>query len=302
MLSKVLANADRAPERPARPVEAAQAHGDVPIASHRGFGRRIRAAALALAAVVALSACSALKETDSTASWSAERLYREAKSELDVGGYERAVSLYEKLEARFPFGILAQQAQIDIAYAYYRQGERAQALSAIDRFMKLHPTHPAYDYALYLKGLTQFNDNLGFLSFLSRQDPSERDQQTMRDSFESFKELVQRFPDSRYASDARLRMNYIVNALATYDVQVARYYFRRGAYVAAVNRAQKAVLEYQGAPALEQALYLMVKSYERLGMEPLRADAERVFKLNFPKSDMLVKGLPQSDEPWWKIW
>jgi outer membrane protein assembly factor BamD len=229
-------------------------------------------------------------------------MYKEAKDELNSGGYDRAVTLYEKLESRFPFGILAQQAQLDIAYAYYKSGDRVQGVAAVERFQKLHPSHPSSDYALYLKGLLNFNDKLGIFGSVIGQDPSERDQQSMRESFESFKELSTRFPDSKYASDARLRMTYIVNALARYDVAVGKYYYRRGGYLAAANRAQKAITEYQQAPAVEEALVLLVLSYERLGMTDLRKDAERVYKLNYPKSTLLAEGLRNASDPWYKFW
>src|SRR6218665_2113421 len=163
-----------------------------------------------------LAGCSSTS-VDKTANWSPNKIYAEAKDELDSGGYENAINLYEKLEGRAAGTPLAQQAQVEKAYAQYKSGERAQAVATLDRFMKLHPVSPALDYALYLKGLANFNDNLGLFSFISREDLSERDQQAAKDSFESFSELVTRFPDSRYTPDARQRMTYIVNSLAQYE-------------------------------------------------------------------------------------
>lgn len=168
--------------------------------------------------------------------------------------------------------------------------------------MKLHPASPAYDYALYLKGLVNFNDNLGLFSWLSRQDLSERDQKAAKDSFESFRELVTRFPESRYTPDARQRMTYIVNSLASYEVHVARYYFERGAYVAAVNRAQSAIADYKEVPATEEALYILVRSYDALGMAQLRDDARRVMEATYPQSTLLQSGFRPRDNPWWKFW
>ena len=202
------------------------------------------------------------KGSDPTEGFSAEKLYKEAKQEMASGSWDQALPLLEKIESRYPFGLLAQQAQLDTAYVYFRQGERAQALSSVERFLKLHPNHPVADYALYLRGVVQFNDNLGLFSALAAQDPSERDQQSMRDSFDAFKELVTRFPDSTYAPDSRLRMQYIRNAIASYEVHVARYYLRRGVYLAAVNRAQKAITEFDQTPALEEALVVMVQAYD----------------------------------------
>jgi outer membrane protein assembly factor BamD len=255
----------------------------------------------ALSIALLMAACGSSPK-DETAGMSVEKLYAEAKQESVNGGYERAAKLYEKLEGRAAGTMLAQQAQIELAYVHYKSGEKAQALAVLDRFMKLHPTSPAFDYALYLKGLVNFNDNLGLFGNLAKQDLSERDQQASRDSFQSFKQLVERFPQSQYAPDAQLRMNYIVNALANYEVHVARYYFRRGAYVAAANRAQKTVVEFQQSPAAEEALYIMVQSYDRLGLVALRDDAERVLRTNFPDSAFMSGGLRVKDKAWWQFW
>ncbi len=218
------------------------------------------------------------------------------------GKWEAAVKLLEKLEARYPFGRWAQQAQLDIAYAHFKDNERALALAAIDRFMKLHPNHPSLDYAYYLKGLINFNEQQGLFARFGGQDLSERDQQAARESFDAYKELITRFPDSKYAPDAEARMAYLVNSMAMGQVHVARYYFRRGAYIAAVNRAQNVVRQYQRAPAVEEALYLMVRSYERLGLNDLRADAERVLRTNFPDSQLLANGYPEETRRWWQVW
>ena len=155
---------------------------------------------------------------------------------------------------------------------------------------------------MYLKGLVNFNDNLGLFGSYTRQDLSERDQKAAKESFESFKELTSRFPDSRYAADARLRMNYTVNSLAQSEVHVARYYFSRGAYVAAINRAQTAITEYRNVPALEEATYLLFKSYDALGMTQLRDDAKRVLEKTYPQSEFLTRGFRSVDSPWYKIW
>ena len=221
---------------------------------------------------------------------------------MSSGAYDKAIGLFEKLEGRAAGTPLAQQAQLDKAYAQYKSAEAAQAIATLDRFMKLHPASPALDYALYLKGLVNFNDDLGLLSYIARQDLAERDQKAAKESFESFKELLSRFPDSRYAPDASQRMNYIVNSLASYEMHVARFYYGRGAYVAAINRAQLAVTDYPGVPAIEEALYIIVKSYEALGMTALRDDAMRVLEKNFPRSEFLSKGFRASEQPWWKFW
>jgi outer membrane protein assembly factor BamD len=254
-----------------------------------------------LMAGLLLAGCSSTN-LDKTATWSPNKIYAEAKDELDGGSYETAIGLFEKLEGRAAGTSLAEQAQIDKAYAQYKSGERVQAIATLDRFMKLHPASPALDYALYLKGVVNFTDDLGMFSFLTRQDLSERDQKAAKESFESFKELVTRFPDSRYAPDSRLRMTYIVNSLAQYEVHVARYYYTRGAYLAAINRAQIALADYREVPALEEALYIMVKSYDALSMTQLRDDTQRVLEKNYPQSEYLTRGFKGSSDPWWKVW
>ena len=234
--------------------------------------------------------------------WSAQRLYAEAKEEAAIGNFERASKLYERLEGRASGTALAQQAQIERAYMLYKNNDKAQALSVIERFTKLHPTSAALDYALYLQGLINFNDNLGLLGSVSRQDLAERDQQAARDSYQSFKQLTDQFPQSLYADDARVRMNYIVNTLASYEVHVARYYFRRGAYVAAVNRAQTVVADFQQSPSAQEALYIMVQSYDRLGLNDLRDDADRVLRKSFPGTSIHTDGLGTVKKAWWQIW
>ncbi|MEN7527773.1 MULTISPECIES: outer membrane protein assembly factor BamD [unclassified Cupriavidus] len=251
---------------------------------------------------VMLSACGLLgDQPDETASWSANKLYSEAKDALDGGDYTRAVKLYEKLEGRYPFGRYAQQAQIDTAYASYKDGETAAALAAVDRFIQLHPSHPNIDYAYYLKGLINFNDNLGWLGRFSGQDLSERDPKAARAAYDAFQILITRYPDSKYTPDATQRMQYIVNSLAQHEVHAARYYYRRGAYLAAVNRAQQALKDYDGAPANEEALYIMVRSYDALGMKDLRDDTARVMERNYPNSDFIKYGARKKDKAWWEV-
>jgi outer membrane protein assembly factor BamD len=236
---------------------------------------------------------------DETRDWSAEKLYAEAKDELTGGNYKKAIGYYEKLEARYPYGKLAQQAQLEVAYAYYKDKDAVSSLAAADRFIKLHPNNPNVDYAYYLKGLVNFNEDLGLFGAISGQDLGERDPKAARESFEAFKELVTRFPDSRYAPDALLRMRYLVNALATNEVKTAEYYFRRKAYIAAVNRAQSVVTNYQQSPVIEQALVVIVKSYDQMGLPELRDDAERLLKLNFPNTQFSLTVLHK--KAWWQV-
>lgn len=248
-----------------------------------------------------LAGCSTLQD-DPTVKWSNEKLYNEAKDELANNAFDKAIGYFEKLEGRAAGTPLAQQAQLDKAFAQYKSGEPAQALATLDRFTRLHPASPAYDYALYLKSLVNFNENIGLMGMVGRQDLSERDQKAAKEAFEALKELVARFPDSRYAVDARARMAYIVNSLAQYEVHVARYYFNRGAHVAAVSRAQQAITDYPGSPAQEEALYVMYRAYEALGMKDLASDTRRVLLKNYPQTELIERGFRQQKDPFWKLW
>lgn len=264
------------------------------------FSARAVGAALVAVTLGVVSGCSSTSKGPDAQT--PEKLYAAAKEDLAAGSWEQAIKALEKLEGRAAGTLLAQQVQLDLAWAQWKSGERVQSVTTLDRFIKLHPSSPALDYALYLKGLVNFNDSMGFLSSISRQNVSERDQQASRDAYQAFQQLVEQFPASRYAEDARLRMDYIVNALAEYEVHVARYYYRRGAFVAAANRAQNAVREFQRAPATEEALFIMVASYDRLGLKDLRDDAERVMKRNFPESRFFRDGVRRPDQAWWQFW
>jgi outer membrane protein assembly factor BamD len=258
-------------------------------------------APLALSALL-LAGCANAPTNDETAKWSAQRLYGEAKDSMASKDWDTAIKYFEKLEARYPYGRFAQQAQLEIAYSYWKDSERASAIAAADRFIKLYPNHPNVDYAYYLKGLINFNENTGLLSGLSNPDMSERDPKATREAFATFKELVTRFPKSKYTPDAIARMRYLVNSLASHEVHVARWYMRRGAYVAAANRAQYAVKEYPRAPATEEALSIMIRAYDALGLDDLRDGAARVMKTNFPNSPYLKPGGVTREAPWWKLW
>ena len=257
--------------------------------------------ALAITAA-ALAACTATEPPDPTLGWSAEKLYADAKDDMSSGRWGTAIKVLEKLESRYPFGRFAQQAQLDIAYCQYREGDRALALATTDRFLKLYPNHGSLDYVYYLRGLINFNEQQGWFANLGDQDLSERDLQAARESFDAFKEVITRFPESKYAPDAEARMKYLVNAMASGEVHIARYYFKSGAFVAAANRAQEAVRKYSQAPAIEEALYIMVASYDRLGLTDLRDDALRVLKINFPESRFPAQGLAQRSRSWWEFW
>lgn len=256
----------------------------------------------AVAVALSLAACAVPKEVDPTEGWSAEQLYSAAQDEIETGRYADAVEFLQKLQARYPFGLLAQQSQIDTAYAHYKDRERALSLISIDRFLKTYPDHPRLDYLYYLKGLVNFNDQNSFLSALGGQDLSERDLRAAREAFDSFRTVITRFPNSKYAPDSRLRMQYLVNSMAAGEVSVARFYLQRGAHIAAANRAQAVVKEYQNVPAVEEALAIMVRAYDALGLDELRDGAQRVLAKNFPDSTLASDGLLADQSKWWQVW
>jgi len=263
---------------------------------------RSLASLLAALALVLTAGCGLLPEDiDETAGWSAEKLYAEARDAMDDRLYDKAIKMFEKLESRYPYGRYARQAQLETAFAHYKQDEREQAVAACDRFIRLHPNQPGVDYAWYLKGLVHFNEDLGLLARVSNQDQTERDPRSAIEAFEAFKALINGFPDSKYVEDASLRMAYLVNALAAHEVHVAEFYLRRGAWLAAVNRVQEALTNYPRAPANEKGLFIMIKAYDALGMDDLRDGAERVMRRNFPDSEYFKRGL-SSGEPWWRLW
>jgi outer membrane protein assembly factor BamD len=260
---------------------------------------------MVIVAALLLGACSSFNfssNTDETATWSAQRLYQEAKESMNDGNYQQAIRYYERLESRYPFGRFAQQAQLEIAYAYYRDNEIASAVAACDRFIKMHPNHPSVDYAYYLKGVVNFVEDQNVLTRISDQNPAERDPRSMRESFAAFKDLAQRFPDSKYTPDAIARMNWLVNALAQHEIAVARWYVKREAFVAAANRAQYVVDNYPGAPANEEALFIMSLAYQRLGLPGLSDDAKRVLLKNFPNGELARTGQLKTSGKWWQPW
>jgi outer membrane protein assembly factor BamD len=262
--------------------------------------------ALCGAAIASVAACHGLPEkTDETAAWSNNKLYTEAQDALTSRDWSKCTKYFEALQGRDPFGHFAQQAQINVAYCNWKDNENDAADQAIDRFIKLHPDHPDIAYAYYLKGLIHFNDDLGLFGRFSGQDMSERDPQSLRESYDAFKTVVDKYPDSKYAPDAAQRMRYIVNALASHDVHAADYYYRRGAYVAAINRAQRAIQNYRNAPAIEDALHLMILSYQKLDQPKMADDTRRVLAATFPDSPYIT-GHPRpganNGKHWWQIW
>jgi outer membrane protein assembly factor BamD len=242
-----------------------------------------------LISLSATSGCSWFSKTgldgdkDSDADkWSQGKLYKEAKDALNAGSWHKSIEYYEKLQARHPFGADSEQAQLDLAYAYYKEEEPVSAVAACERFMKLNPNHPHVDYAYYLKGLANFSQGKGLAERFLPVDATQRDQAAAMKSFEDFEDLTKRFPRSEYVEDAQKRMMYLRNILAQHEVHVANYYMRRGAYVAAANRARYVIENYERAPAVPEALMIMAKAYRILELDELSADALRVLESNFP--------------------
>jgi len=267
--------------------------------------KRSVTALASLALAFALGGCGLFGDkADAHKEWTAADYYSAAKIEFDNHNWDSAIKLYEALESKFPFGRFAQQAQMEVAYAYYKQGESASATTALEKFIKLHPNHPNIDYALYLKALVNFREDLGPLTKVVSQDLADRDPKAARESFEAFKELVTRFPESRYADDSRARMVYLVEALGRHEIHVARYYLARGAYLAAVNRAQDAITKFPSSTgAHREALDIMVDAYDRMGLVELRDDTKKVIARNFPQDPSAHKPSGRTASgSWWKFW
>lgn len=254
-----------------------------------------------LLAPLVLAGCSSDGEEREDETITAVELYERAKLSLKNGSYDRAIAQYRLMQSRFPFGRYAEQAQLELAYAYYKNFEPDLAITTLDRFLRTYPTHPHVDYAHYLKGLINFSRNRGMLSRLLGVDTSTRDMSFAQESFRAFGELLQRFPDSQYAPDARERMLFLRNEMAQSEIEIARYYMRRHAYVAAANRAKYVVETFQEAPQAGDALAIMTEAYEALELAQLSEDAYRVLRINYPDHPYLTGRDEQ--EGWLKrIW
>jgi len=255
---------------------------------------------LVLTTAVLLTALAGCGENPRLALGSAEKLYELAKRASDNGNYRDAIAYYEQLEARFPFSNPARQGQLDLMYAYYKNREPESAIDQADQFIRENPAHPRVDYAYYIKGLVQFERNPNFLERWFNADLSERPPIDARSSFQAFQTVLERFPNSEYADDSRKRMIFLRNRLASYEVYVAEYYLKRGAWVGAINRCKYTIENYDGAPQIKRALEIMAESYRRLGMEDLAKDSEKVLKENYASADQV--GQEEKKKSWWKIW
>jgi len=253
-----------------------------------------------IALTFSLANCSWLpKPKDETKDWSAQRLYTTAKAKLNNKDYELAVKYYQILESRYPFGKFAQQGQLEIAYAHYKNQSFDQALAACNRFIRINPQSPSVDYAYYLKGLVNYRQKSHFLERVFPVDPATRDPGAARKSFFDFKTLVKRFPNSKYAKDARQRMLYLRNNLARHEINVARYYIDRGAHIAAVNRAKYVLEHYDGSPSIKDALEVLISSYNKLGLTRLEKSSRRILKHNYPNHPW-VTGKKKRKKGWFR--
>ncbi len=240
-------------------------------------------------------------ELDETKGWQAERIYQAGEERMIDRDYDKAIGYFQKLESRFPHGKYATQAQLEIAYAYYKKSDPISCVAAADRFIKLHPNHPNVDYAYYLKGLATFNER-GIIEKYTMQEISDRDPKTLKLSFAAFKELTDRYPKSRYFKDSTQRMVYLVNSLSQHELHVARYYMKRQAYLAALNRAKYVLEYYPNSAYVEEALVITVSAYDYMGLEDLKQDTVRVLKTNYPQNPLVSGKVVEDERVWWKFW
>jgi outer membrane protein assembly factor BamD len=245
-----------------------------------------------------LAACGRFGKDDPLETLPVEGLYEEGKQALTNGNLAKAERHFKRLIARFPFGPYTEQTQIELAYVYYRSSRAEEATSAVNRFIRTYPTHPHIEYAYYLRGLINFDRERTAFSRIGGLDMTRRDQGAPRQSFNDFAELIQRYPNGRYASDARQRMIFLRNQLARYEINVATYYLKRGAYVGAVNRAQFILENYPQSEFTGDAVAVLAESYRQLGQTTLEADARRVLELNHPNHAYFEGGWPREQAKW----
>ncbi|WP_276488548.1 outer membrane protein assembly factor BamD [Ectopseudomonas mendocina] len=253
---------------------------------------------LLLIAILALTAACSSKQPEVDENLSEVELYQQAQADLDNRSYTQAISKLKALESRYPFGRYAEQAQLELIYAYYKNAEPEAAKSSAERFIRLHPQHANVDYAYYLKGLASFDQDRGLLARFLPLDMTKRDPGAARDSYNEFAQLTSRYPNSRYAPDAKQRMIYLRNLLAAYEVHVGHYYLTRQAYVAAANRGRYVVENFQETPSVGDGLAIMTEAYQRLSMDDLAATSLETLKLNYPDHPSLENGqfVPREEE------
>lgn len=264
----------------------------------------IQSLALALFLTSLLGGCAIFgdpTELDDTKGWQARRIYEEGALKMADNNYDEALRYFQVLESRFPHGKYATQAQLEIIYVHFKKEDPVSTIAAADRFIKLHPNHKNVDYAYYLKGLATFNER-GIFEKFTRQQINDRDPKALKLSFAALKELIDRYPKSRYVKDATLRMVYIVDTLAQHEMHVARYYMNRTAYLAALNRAKYVLEYYPKSSAVEEALVTMVSAYDYMELTDLKNDSLRVLKTNYPENPMITGKIVKDERVWWKFW
>lgn len=265
------------------------------------FNKKYRSlvAASSLICISIMSGCASIDE-DETKDWSPQRFYVEAKEHMAAGQYDTAIKHFETLEARFPYGRYAEQAQLEVAYAYFKHEEPELAIAAAERFIRLHPAHPHVAYAYYFKGIVYFNEKRNFFTMLfgTTTDASHRNPRAIKNAYNSFLELVERFPETRYAKEARKNLAYLFDAQANYEISVAKFYYKKEAYVATVNRCKVVLKKYQRSPAVEDALGLQMLAYGKMGLTELENDTLRLLQGNFPDSKYVIDHLtsPKQDQ------
>lgn len=269
--------------------------------------KRVLAVSVLTAGLIATAGCSSFgwgkDKEEEYAKDSPDQIYRDAQGDLRKGNYQGAIARYELLEARYPFSDQAKQGQIDLLYAYYKNRAGDSAVDQADEFIRENPTHPRVDYAHYIRGLVYFESGASWLERVFKADIAKRPPHEAEKSFQAFQTLVQQYPKSPYAADARQRMVYLRNRLADYQIAVARYYIKRGAYVGAANRARGVIEIYDGAPAADDALAIMAEAYRKLGVDDLALTAENVRKANTPPDETgRTAKEPGQSEPWWRFW
>jgi outer membrane protein assembly factor BamD len=260
----------------------------------------VRGSVVALCVVLlAVAGCRTHREREEKKA-TPDSLYKKAHKDLQSNDFNAAIKIYEQLTARFPFTDEARQSRLDLIYAYYRAGEGESATDAAETFIRENPTHPRVDYAWYVKGLVEFERTPNVIEHLFRADLTQRPPSTARKAFAAFKTVVEQYPKSEYAHDSLQRMIYLRNRLASYEVHVARYYLKRGAYIAAAQRSKGAIEQYDGAPAVREALQIMIESYDRLNLQPLAAQTRQVYEANYAAD--VRQSQAEVKKSWWKIW
>lgn len=248
-----------------------------------------KVAPLLAGAMLSLAGCSSsdTEEQAVLANMGAQQMYEKAKRSMEAGNFSNAAATLSSLDSRYPFGPLSHQVQLDLIYSYYKSGKPDEALATIDRFIRLNPNHSDVDYAFYMRGLTNMESDSNLFQELMNIDRADRDPAKSRQAFDDFRRLIQQYPNSKYAADARKRMLHIKERLARYEIAIARFYMRREAYVAAANRGRYVIEHFPDSNQVQQALEIMVSSYEQLGLDELRENAMKTLKLNYPDSEFI---------------